>query len=672
MSCQVCGGNATNPEWNYCPECGANLKGECKNCGHINDAGANFCVKCGHALRQGLTPVVLKINDSLSLVVDNKNISAAENSGYSRNSSRQFEKNAARENIETIAKNEEASKLSVDNYKNVEITIPKKEKGAEPVDYLKIAEEVIGAGADDSLAPVEKSHETLGLNTFNESETPDFLKDLIAKNKKKKHDAAEIFENKPEILDEPDALSSASHKSLSLPPLKHGAAKKEPKSETSAKKPIIEDVNSVVIEKNKNLEPVEKNNEHVFIDAADSAAPEAENNAIAPETAAVSEEKNSEPKVEIAPEKTNIKPKLENIFNKEKSGFEKPFSNAEERHESAKLKIEDAFTVKEQLKHEASDAVLINETEVEVKETPVTARPDKSDKSEKREAQLKTYRLIAVDSGNNRIQFIDSDGKFISSFGLRGSGKAQFDNPQKAVIDSQGNIFVSDFSNNRIQKFNKDGQYLTSFGTYGTKGGEFNYPAGMAISKEGLLFVVDSYNNRIQIFDLDGEFVSKYEGIEGSASNEFDTPSSIAIDNENCIYVCDTGNNRIIKFDSKWKKIFELGQFNKKNAGFDNPSGISVGFNDNLIVADTGNHLIKVFEPDGNMTFCFGAKGFKEGKFDSPGSAVIDSESNFYVADTWNNRIQIFSSDGRFIKVIGAYGADPGKFNHINDIIICN
>ena len=44
-------------------------------------------------------------------------------------------------------------------------------------------------------------------------------------------------------------------------------------------------------------------------------------------------------------------------------------------------------------------------------------------------------------------------GKLISSFGTKGSGPGQFDQPRGIAVDKNGVVYVSDSRNNRLQLF---------------------------------------------------------------------------------------------------------------------------------------------------------------------------------------------------------------------------
>ncbi len=604
--------------WNFCPECGANISDKCYKCGAQIVDGARFCVNCGAPMRyRHVIPVPC---GNISIVIETGEDSMKKDDA------------AITETLYDSGKENPPSSLDLNSFNQ-----------SETPDFLK---NINAKHAGKYKLEDEKRNENknirsglLDSRSFNDSEAPDFLSEIIKKGKQ------------PLINFEPENGDNNCEEDIKQ-------ASAEPEAQASAGPEIKPEA------KPESRSKIETDGGKEF-DAADKPC---------------------------SFDKFKAPPRIESILKEDKEhlpaswgiGVEKkadaPEVSPAFKAGSARTGVpEDIAIPDEVIEGAAGDSGAaacggagpggeknVPKAALEIKSEVKTA----PESGESAAAKLSNRRLIAVDSGNNRIQFVTSDAKFITSFGARGAGQAQFDNPQKAAIDAAGNIYISDFSNNRIQKFTSDGQFLLSFGSHGGKNGEFNYPCGLALSKEGLLFVVDSYNNRVQVFDCDGKYISKFEGAEISSDAQLDTPTDIALDSANNIYVCDTGNNRVIKFDPKWRKLFELGISDKKNQGFDSPSAVAIDSDDNLIVADTGNHLIKIFDSVGRIVSIFGAKGQKEGKLDSPGALSCDEDKNIYIADTWNNRIQIFTFDGAFIRAIGSYGSDPGKFNHINDVVI--
>lgn len=92
--------------------------------------------------------------------------------------------------------------------------------------------------------------------------------------------------------------------------------------------------------------------------------------------------------------------------------------------------------------------------------------------------------------------------------GVRGDN---FNRPTDVAWDAAGNIFVADgYGNSRVAKFDKSGKFLASWGSRGTAPGEFNTLHSIATDAQGNVYVGDRGNRRIQVFDNNGTFKTQY------------------------------------------------------------------------------------------------------------------------------------------------------------------
>lgn len=140
--------------------------------------------------------------------------------------------------------------------------------------------------------------------------------------------------------------------------------------------------------------------------------------------------------------------------------------------------------------------------------------------------------------GNQVIKF-SPEGKVLLTLGkagVAGDGPDTFNRPSDVVVAPNGDIFVADGhggnSNARIVKFSKDGKFIKTWGKKGTAPGEFDTPHAIAMDSKGRIFVGDRGNNRIQIFDQEGNFIAEWK--------QFGRPSGIFIDKHDNIYVADS------------------------------------------------------------------------------------------------------------------------------------
>ena len=171
--------------------------------------------------------------------------------------------------------------------------------------------------------------------------------------------------------------------------------------------------------------------------------------------------------------------------------------------------------------------------------------------------------VVLADLDNNSVRQLSSTGKSLQTVGMKGSKPLQFQSPVDIAIHPLNHqIYVADKENHRIQVLNSDLTFFSSFGGKGCNNGEFNYPHAVSIDREGNVYVADSYNHRIQVFTVDGEYLRQF-GKEGSGRGELKQPVGIAVDPRNIVYVSEYGNNRISIFSTGGKFIKSFGERDK-------------------------------------------------------------------------------------------------------------
>jgi len=111
-----------------------------------------------------------------------------------------------------------------------------------------------------------------------------------------------------------------------------------------------------------------------------------------------------------------------------------------------------------------------------------------------------------------------------------------FNRPADVVTSANGDVFVADgHVNSRVVKFSKDGRFLMSWGTKGSGRGELNTPHSIAIDSKGRVLVGDRGNNRIEVFDQNGRYLDQWK--------QFGRPTGLFVAPDDTLYVADDESN---------------------------------------------------------------------------------------------------------------------------------
>mmetsp|Transcript_91101 Transcript_91101/g.161395 ORF Transcript_91101/g.161395 Transcript_91101/m.161395 type:complete len:607 (+) Transcript_91101:55-1875(+) len=121
--------------------------------------------------------------------------------------------------------------------------------------------------------------------------------------------------------------------------------------------------------------------------------------------------------------------------------------------------------------------------------------------------------LVVCDSGNDRMQVLDSnnDFAFVRQFGEHGIEDGKLDKPLDVVVNSRDEVVVTD-ERNRVQVFDLNGSFMFSFGKKGRKSGMFKGACALTVDNEDTIFICDQGNHRVQVFDKNGNFIKKWGG----------------------------------------------------------------------------------------------------------------------------------------------------------------
>lgn len=159
----------------------------------------------------------------------------------------------------------------------------------------------------------------------------------------------------------------------------------------------------------------------------------------------------------------------------------------------------------------------------------------------------------------HQVMKFSPTGELLMRLGTDGGAREPgfFFQPNAVHTAPNGDIFVVEGhasgadANARVMKFNRMGKFITSWGKKGTGVGEFDQPHALAMDSQGRLFVADRGNNRLMIYSQDGKLLDTWL--------QFSRISGLYIDANDVLYAADSESGSIEPARPEWKRGIRIG-----------------------------------------------------------------------------------------------------------------
>jgi DNA-binding beta-propeller fold protein YncE len=154
--------------------------------------------------------------------------------------------------------------------------------------------------------------------------------------------------------------------------------------------------------------------------------------------------------------------------------------------------------------------------------------------------------LYVTDIEKGQVFKFDLEGKLLMALGQPGEAEGQFRAPNAVTVDDEGKIYVVDTGNQRVQIFDKEGKFKKIInGSDDGKGkATLVNPRGIDVDSRGFIYVVNNLTHFIYAFDQEGKKAFQFGGI-GDQNEQFYLPNGLFIDDSDYVYITDTLNQRI-------------------------------------------------------------------------------------------------------------------------------
>jgi sugar lactone lactonase YvrE len=315
-------------------------------------------------------------------------------------------------------------------------------------------------------------------------------------------------------------------------------------------------------------------------------------------------------------------------------------------------------------------------------------------------AQTSTTSPVVVNVAGNGYPWYHGDGGDAMAAALY--------YPEDVVLDSSGNVFISDTFNNLIRVIYSSGSIIVTYA--GTSSSSeprrydfcyapysiLKFPRRIAFDSAGNLFVADSGNFVVRRISKVTQVITIYAGTLGrwwgsagdggsATSGVLVQPYGLAFDASDNLYISDAIANYIRRVDKVtniistfagrhdyqhfcWTRIFGLGTAPAVQVNLNRPTGLSFDANGFLYAADSYNNVIRKFDMSRNVVSIFAGILYRWGNYGDgsqatsavltiPTDIAFDSSGNAYISDSGNHVIRVVSTSGIISRFAGVYGS---------------
>lgn len=267
--------------------------------------------------------------------------------------------------------------------------------------------------------------------------------------------------------------------------------------------------------------------------------------------------------------------------------------------------------------------------------------------------------------------------------GYNGDGipatSAHLKQPNSAILDTGGNIYIAEGGNNRVRRVDKLTGIITTYagngvGTFGGDGGpataaSLNDPQDLCFDRQGNLYISDYGNNKVRkvtpsgiISTFAGNGISGYspDGVRADTSR-LGGVVGLTIDADENIYIADIGFSRIYKVNNSGIITTVVGTGTGHLYNGDNLPALSANIDPNFIfmdkygnlwISEVYNYRVRMVDKSGVIrsivgngipTSCCDGGLASAASLSYPAGIAFDSCDNLYVPETDNGHIRKIS-----------------------------
>lgn len=166
--------------------------------------------------------------------------------------------------------------------------------------------------------------------------------------------------------------------------------------------------------------------------------------------------------------------------------------------------------------------------------------------------------ICILRTGDNSISIYDRQHKFVRRIGQIGKGPGEFTEPFDFIVGHGGEFYVADSGNHRVQVLDSKGRFLRQF--------RFRVPISIAILSNGQILVVGQNDDQlIRVFSPEGKFLRTIGtpvelGLTNRQLNAYLNRGRVLVDQKDNVYYLFRAlpNPTVRKYSADGKLLMEI------------------------------------------------------------------------------------------------------------------
>jgi DNA-binding beta-propeller fold protein YncE len=223
---------------------------------------------------------------------------------------------------------------------------------------------------------------------------------------------------------------------------------------------------------------------------------------------------------------------------------------------------------------------------------------------------------------------------YISSWGMRGNGPGQLDQPVSIATDRVGDVYIADTGSSFVHKFDWRGTPLLSFQEPGLKN-----PQSITLDSGGAIYVTDSQRGSAFVFLPGGE---RYRELRLSTRQKPDDELGVAVADDGVVHVLDPDRARVFTYNSHFRLARSWSPVGDSPSDKVGAGSIAVGPDGYLYMVDPEKNRILRFTEDGHF-----AGEFKSGENRRLSDRFAVTRGFIFAMDADGRKLHVWSTDGQ-------------------------